>query len=424
MTACWIDCSAGIAGDMLLGALLDAGASPEVVRAAVRAVDPALDVCVERTQRHQIAATKVTVLDTRTGAAADGHHGHGHDHGHTHHHGHGNHEHGHRPWRDVRDLLGRAALDPRVRDRAHATFRALAEAEGAVHGMAPDDVEFHEVGALDAIGDVVGCAAAFVDLGVDSVTASLVTAGHGEQTLGAHGRIPVPGPAVTHLARAARMPLVGGPVAMEMTTPTGAALLAAWAGAYGPMPAMVVDRVGVGAGTRDPERLANVVRVMLGEALDAASPGDVERLVVLEANVDDLDPRLWPPALAALLAAGALDAWLTPILMKKGRPAHTLSVLSRPADRNALVRAMARHTTTLGVRERAVDRIALDRRMDAVDVAGHRVDVKVAVVDGEVVNAQPELEHCVRAATALDVPVGEVLARASAAWWTSHNAAG
>ncbi|GAB3705744.1 nickel pincer cofactor biosynthesis protein LarC [Mariniluteicoccus flavus] len=456
----WIDCSAGIAGDMLLGALLDAGASLEAVRSAVRAVDDRLDVTVERTQRHQLDCAKATVVDTSTGAAADAP-AHSHDlrasapHSHDlrasapHSHDlrasapHSHdlrasapHSHDlrasasesrshHRSYREVRALLDAADLAPRVRAHAHATFAALARAEGAVHGVDPDDVHFHEVGALDAIGDVVGCAAAFVDLGLepDAVTASTVTVGHGEQAFGEHGRIPIPGPAVTHLARAARMPITGGPVAMEMTTPTGAALLAAWATAYAPLPPMVIDRVGLGAGTRDPQGVANLVRVVLGEPTKTTHTPTtpVEPAVILEANVDDLDPRLWPEALDALLAAGAHDAWLTPILMKKGRPAHTLAVLCAPEDSARLVAVIARHTTTLGVRERPVTKHVLDRRTDRVDVDGHTIDVKVGLIAGEPVNAQPEFDHCAAAARALGLTAKEVVARASAAWWSKKT---
>lgn len=416
----WIDCSAGIAGDMLLGALLDAGASQERVREAVRAVAPVLDVRVERTQRHQIDCARATVVDSTSGRAADNP-THDHDHPHDDHHDHA-HTHPHRPWREVRRLLDDADLDPRVLALAHAAFERLAHAEGAVHGIAPDDVEFHEVGSLDAIGDVVGCAAALVDLDVDTLTASPVTVGHGAQVLGAHGRIPVPGPAVTQLARAARIPVTGGPVAMEMATPTGVAMLAAWCEEFGAPPAMIPERAGSGAGTRDPEGVANLVRVLVGAATGSGTTRSArtEQAIVLEANVDDLDPRVWPTVLDALLAGGAYDAWLTPVLMKKGRPAHTLSVLCSPDDRASLVEAIVRHTTTLGVREHPVRRHALDRRTEPVDVDGHAVDVKIGLLGDEVVNAQPEFEHCRAAADSLGVPVQEVVARALAAWWSAR----
>lgn len=344
----------------------------------------------------------------------------------------------------MRALLDAADLRPAVRERAHRVFAALARAEGHVHGMDPEEVGFHEVGALDAIGDVVGCAAALEELGITELHASVVTVGSGEQTLGAHGRIPIPGPAVLHLARQASMPILGGPVAMEMTTPTGAAMLTAWASGFGPMPPMVPGRTGVGAGTRDPEPLANVCRVVLGEGavtwgeeaeppsnpLGAASPGGEfgERVssgdeglgaaqpkLVLECNVDDLDPRLWPVVLQRLLDLGADDAWLTPILMKKGRPAHQLSVLADPSAREVLTRAIFTETTTLGIREKQVSRTALERRFVTVEVDGIEIAVKQGLLDGEVINSQPEFDDVAAAADQLGRPIKDVLAAANAA---------
>jgi len=455
--AVWLDCSAGVAGDMLLGALLDAGADLAKVRSAVRAVAPVLDVTVETTARHGITASKATVVDTSTGEAADAvesrtssevethhhdhhhhhhhdhdhdhDHGHGHGHGHDHDHGHHDHGHGHhegldghgeghgRPWSEVRRLVEAAGLSDSVTRRALGAFARLAEAEAAVHGTTPDEVHFHEVGSLDAIGDVVGCVTALDDLGVESFTCSVVTLGSGDQTVGQHGRIPIPGPAVTHLARAAGMVTTGGPVTMEMTTPTGAALLAEYATGYGPMPTMVIDRVGVGAGTRDPHRLANVVRVVLGRSAetrtDTAIPA--EDAFVLECNIDDLDPRLWPGVLQDLIDAGAADAWLTPIQMKKGRPAHQLSVLSDGGHRDALLEMVVTATTTIGVREVPVTKYVLDRSVEQVQVDGVTVRVKVARLRERVVNVQPEYEDVAALAAQLGIPAKTAMARSVAA---------
>ncbi len=397
----WIDATAGIAGDMLLGALLDAGADLGQVRRCVAAVHPALDVQVDRTTRHGLAAARVTVLDRTTGRAADAPDQH-HDH---------RHHHPHRPWREVRDLLAGADLPTAVSDRAQRTFEVLAAAEGRVHGVAPEEVEFHEVGSLDAIGDVVGCCAALVDLAPDRVVCSTVTVGHGEQVLGAHGRIPVPGPAVTTIAAAHAIPLTGGPVAMETATPTGVALVAALADGYGPLPTMTVTGTGLGAGSRDPERVANVVRVVLGRPPADRPAGQV----VLETNVDDLDPRLWPGVLADLLAAGAADAWLTPILMKKGRPAHTLAVLCDAADRAAVIAIVTAATSAIGVRETAVTKHPIERELVSVEVDGREVAVKVARHRGRVVNVQPEFRDVEAYAAAAGLPVKQALARAVAA---------
>ena len=379
----WLDCAAGISGDMLLGALVDAGVPLEVLQAAVDAVgvEPAALVRAD-VVRGGIGACKVDVQVTDDAAT--------------------------RSWRDVRALLEAAALDEPVRVLALDVFARLAAAEAAVHRVHVDDVHFHELGALDAVADVVGGAAGVLRLGLTELTASTVTLGSGT-TRGAHGPLPVPPPAVLALLRG--VPVQAGPVAKEMTTPTGAALLAATVSSYGPLPPMTLSRSGSGAGGRDPQELANVLRLVLGEPLDEAPAA----ALVLETNVDDLDPRLWPGVLQALLGAGAGDAWLTPILMKKGRPAHTLSVLCGH-DRAAAVRdVLFRETSTLGVREQRVGKHALDRVERVVDVAGRRVRVKVGLLRGEVVNAMPEWEDVAAAAAALGRPAKQVLRDAHAA---------
>jgi uncharacterized protein (TIGR00299 family) protein len=282
-----------------------------------------------------------------------------------------------------------------------------------VHGTTVEEVHFHEVGALDAIADVVGVCAGFVHVGASSVTVSPVAVGSGSVET-AHGTLPVPPPAVAELLRG--VPTHAGPVAMELCTPTGAALLTTLATGYGPQPAMAVEAIGVGAGGRDPEGHANVLRLFTGAAATAAATteGVAEGPLLLECNVDDLDPRVWPSVIAALLEAGASDAWLTPILMKKGRPAHTLSALvdgGRAADVRA---AIFRHTTTIGLREQSLRKHALDREMVEVRVDGHAVAVKLARHDGVVVNAQPEYDDVARAARELGRPVNDVLAEATA----------
>jgi uncharacterized protein (TIGR00299 family) protein len=387
----WLDCSAGAAGDMLLAALVDAGAPLETIRAAVRAVDERISLRVQRTARHGITAAHLTVTDTGEAQPPR------------------------RTWADVRHRLSGAQLEPTVRERALDVFARLARAEGTVHGVDPQDVHFHEVGAIDAIADVVGVCAALHALALEQVSASAVTLGSGH-VRGEHGVIPVPGPAVLALLTDAGAPVQGGPVALEMTTPTGAALLASLVTRWGPLPAMTVTGVGVGAGTRDPEELPNVVRIVLGEPA-AADPGSgpPDTAVLLEANVDDLDPRLWPPVIARLLALGASDAWLTPILMKKGRPAHTLSVLVAHERAQEVRRAVFVETSTIGLREHVVGKWALDRRSSSVDVGGQPVRVKVALLDGTVLNAAPEYEDVAAVAAALDLPVKAVLARATAA---------
>ena len=383
----WVDASSGASGDMLLGALLGAGVPLDVVQRAVDAVSPEpVTLRTEQVSRNGFAATRCHV------EVADSVH--------------------HRSWRDIRALLAGAELDEPVRELAGRVFERLAVAEATVHGSDPMDVAFHEVGALDAIADVVGASAGFTWLGAGEVVVSPVAVGSGS-VRGAHGTLPVPPPAVAQLLRG--VPSYAGPAgapATELCTPTGAALLTALATDWGPQPPMTTDRIGVGAGGRDPEGHANVLRLLVGEA-SASAPSAPPLLI--ETNVDDLDPRVWPQVIAVLLEAGASDAWLTPILMKKGRPAHTLSVLVG-ADRAEPVRAaIFRHTSTIGVREVPLGKHALDREMVEVEVGGRAVAVKLARHHGELVNAQPEYDDVVRAAEALGRPVVEVLADAVAA---------
>jgi pyridinium-3,5-bisthiocarboxylic acid mononucleotide nickel chelatase len=332
----------------------------------------------------------------------------------------------HRTWADVRALLDAAALDPAVSRTAHGVFQRLAVAEGAVHGIEPDRVHFHEVGGHDAVADVVGVCAGVAWLGADVHVGPIALGGGTARS--AHGEIPVPGPAVLHLLADAGAPAHGGPVDVELCTPTGAALLTELAAAYGPLPAVTVEAVGVGAGSRVlPDRLGALRAVLgsvvqpsalgptVGAALEGSADLPVETAVVLETNVDDLDPRVWPHVLQRLLDAGASDAWLTPILMKKGRPAHTLSALCRPevvADVQAAVFAT---TSTIGLRVVPVGKVALERASASVAVLGGRVGVKVAVARGRVVNVSVEYEDVVTLARETGLPVKEALRAATAA---------
>jgi len=401
----WIDCSAGASGDMLLGAFLDAGADLSFVNTAVAAVDGSLSVSLERTHRHQIAATKATVRVSgvpHPESVPEAGHGHGHGHGH---------EHGPtRPWAEVRRLIEAAGLDDAVRARALDTFARLARAEASAHGVEPDAVHFHEVGALDAIADIVGVAAASVSLGLDRVVVSTIALGGGRQVRGQHGGIPVPGPAVLHLLSEAEAPVVGGTAPYEMTTPTGAALLATLADEFGMIPPMRITGTGVGAGGRDPAEVPNIVRVVVGETTERPATE-----LVYETNVDDLDPRLWPQTLARLLEAGAADAWLTPILMKKGRPAHTLSVLVSSVNADAVRRVILTETTAIGLREFPISKHAADREFTSVEVDGQRISIKIARYNGQIVNVQPEYDDVATAAAELKQPLKTVLARAIAA---------
>ena len=381
----WVDATAGASGDMLLGALADLGVPVGLMADAADKVAPGqVRLRSEAVRRGGFAATRcfVEVADATS----------------------------HRTWRDVEQLLAEAGLHEDVRSLAHDVFARLAEAEGHVHGISAYDVQFHEVGALDAIADVVGVCAGVVSLSLRRIVVSPVSVGGGTVS-SEHGRLPVPPPAVVELLRG--VPSSGGPVDLELCTPTGAALLATLADAWGPQPGMTVAEVGVGAGGRDPEGHANVLRVLVGEP--SASSAPAEGPLLLETNVDDLDPRIWPGVIAALLAAGASDAWLTPILMKKGRPAHTLSVLVRADRADVVRREIFAQTSTIGLREQRIGKSELERELTTVQVQGHQVAVKVARLDGEVLNVQPEFDDVVAAATALRRPVKTVLAEAAAA---------
>ena len=384
----WVDATAGVAGDMLLAALVDAGAPLATVLTAVNAVAPEpIEMASAQVQRGGLRATKVDVRPVPE-------------------------EQAHRSWREIQGLLEHADLSVQVRDRAQRVFLRLAEAEARVHGIQASDVQFHEAGGWDSIADVVGVCAALDCLGVASMSCSAVALGSGRVRV-AHGELPVPVPAVLELSSGWRV-LSGGEG--ELATPTGMALLTALSGESCDLPAMSVRRVGVGAGTRDVPGHPNVVRVVLGDRTDLpAEPDGSQVMSVLETNVDDMDPRVWPTVLALLLDAGAADAWLVPIVMKKGRPAHTLAVLTSTDNRDLLRGLIFELTSTIGVREVAVSRVALGRTWVPVLVAGDRVRIKVAHRGGEVVHATPEFDDAAEIAAARSVPVRRVLEEAIAA---------
>ncbi len=317
----------------------------------------------------------------------------------------------HRPVREIYALLDEADLPDRVRQRARAVFQRLAAVEGAIHGVEPDEVELHEVGALDSIVDVVGVCAALESLDIGEIRCSPIALGTGT-VRSAHGLIPNPAPATVALLRDARAPTVGLATTLEVTTPTGASLMTTLASGFGAAPPMVIGAVGYGAGTADTAERANVVQVVIGESSADGSPGESagSPVVVLEANLDDATGEVLADAVTALLAAGAHDAWLTPIVMKKGRPAHTVSVLCDPADAPRLRHLLVERTGTLGVRASSITRWPQGRRMATVEVDGHLIGVKLA--DHRV---KVEFDDAARAASALGRPVAEVISRAEQA---------
>jgi pyridinium-3,5-bisthiocarboxylic acid mononucleotide nickel chelatase len=372
----YLDCIGGVAGDMLLGALLDAGADADVVRSGFERLPvEGLTLETEPAVRHGIVATRAIVR------GAD--------------------DQPHRHWSTIRELIAG------MPEPAHEAFRRLAVAEGRVHGIAPEQVHFHEVGAVDAIGEVCGVALALQDLRIDRVVCSPLPAGRGFVDA-AHGKLPLPAPATLTLLEGA--PVYGVEIEMELVTPTGAALVAALADEYGPIPKLTLDATGYGAGTRDLQALPNVVRAIVGVEARRTSP-----VSLIEANLDDLLPELAPDAAAAAFAAGALDVWTAPVQMKRGRPGFVLSALARPEQERAVADALLRETSTLGVRIAHYDRIELDRESRTVEVGGEPIRIKVGTLGGKVVNLAPEHADCERAARILGEPVKTVWARALAA---------
>lgn len=377
---------------MLLAALLDAGADVDAVRRNLGGLGvDGLELAVGRTQRHGIGAVTAAIR-------APG-------------------EQPRRRWASIRSQLDEARLPERARARAQEAFRRLARAEGAVHGVDPDEVHFHEVGAVDALGEVCGVVLALEELGVERVTCSPLPAPRGLVDA-AHGRLPLPAPAALELLVGA--PLYGVDVDAELVTPTGAALVAALAEGYGPLPAMTLGAVGYGAGARDLASLPNVVRVFMGEGRPVGAA--VAPVSLVEANLDDLLPELLPDAAGACFAAGAVDVWTTPAHMKHGRPGFVLSALARPGEEAAVAEAVLRETSSLGVRIAHLERWELAREWRTVDVDGEPVRVKVGRLDGRVVNLAPEHADCEQAARRAGAPVKTVWARALAAAHHEHEA--
>ena len=432
MTHLWLDVSAGVSGDMILGALLDAGASLVGVQSAVDALVPGgVRLTANNATRCGQRATKLGVSVLVDDPP-------------------------HRTYRDIRHMLVEAEIDEWTRTTAIAAFERLADAEARAHGIETAEVRFHEVGALDSIADVVGVCEAVRLLGVSSCSASPVAVGSGRVRV-AHGDMAVPVPAVAELVIGWRTVALAEPQLAavdqgaapsdhehhqdrghthdlpaqvltcgtlgELATPTGMALVRTLAATCEAMPAMVARAVGVGAGGRDVPDRPNVVRAVLGE-MDAGSATEARDVVDVMANIDDLDPRLWPGVLDRLLEAGALDAWLVPIHMKKGRPAFTVHALVTAATHDAVVTELLEGTSTLGVREVPCSRVVLDRAWRTVDVLGHPLKVKVASRKGRIVHAAAEFDSLAEVARALGARENEVAAHAVAAMVAAGITAG
>ncbi len=382
----WFNCFSGIAGDMTLGALVDAGADvDQLLRLLEQLPIGGWWLDFETAMRNGLACTRAVV-----GARGDS---------------------VVRTWMHIQGVLEEARLPDRVRERAIAAFQALAESEGRLHQRSPAQVHFHEVGGHDTIVDIVGSAAALHLLDVDMVASSAVVTGTGV-IRSQHGLLPNPAPAVVDLLRG--VPTVGRNLNVELTTPTGAAMVKAWGSSFGAMPAMTIAATGYGAGAREIEGMPNCLQVVVGEGVAEGFPlEDVHRpLVVLETNVDDATGEALAHAVSVLMDAGALDAWLTPIVMKKGRPAYVVSALADAALAAQLAATLQAETGSLGVRRHEVDRWGVARSETEVDVDGMPIRVKVS--PGRV---KAEHADVARAATRLGRPSIEVAARAEAAWY-------
>ena len=411
---------------MVLGALLDAGVALDDIRRALGSLAISPDaVWTEQVVRSGIRATKFCVVGDGP-VAVHGHehsHGHAHDHGHGHGHGdehrgaHGPHpvhghsheiveHHAHRSLAEIGQLIDQSALSARGRARAKALFQQLGAAEAAIHGTTPEHVHLHEVGALDSIIDIVGAVYALESLGVDRVVASPLNVGSGS-IRSAHGLYPVPAPATMRLLKG--VPIYSGPQQAEMVTPTGALLVSSYATEFGAIPPMKVSAIGYGAGSRDFSDTPNVLRVLIGDA-DAKAPAT--SVVVIEADIDDMNPQIFGVVMDILQAEGALDVFYTAIQMKKNRPGTLLTVVAPPDARERLTATMFRETTTIGVRYREMSRECLDREEVTVTTPLGAVRVKVARRDGRILNASPEFEDCARIARERNVPVKEVQALA------------
>ena len=417
MKLLYFDCFSGAAGDMVLGALIDAGVPFEDVRRALGslAVDPGA-VSIERVLRAGVSATKFHVRGEPQAHDHAHDHEHGHDHGHGHDHHHHDtatetvHHHAHRSLKEIERLIDGSALSAAGKGRAKELFGRLAEAEAAIHDMPIEQVHLHEVGALDSIVDIVGSVFALEALGVSRVVASPLNVGSGS-IRSAHGLYPVPAPATARLLTGA--PIYAGPQQAELVTPTGALLVTGYASAYGPVPAMRLESIGYGAGTRDFRDTPNVLRVLIGETeSDVQSHG----VVVMEAEIDDMNPQIFGVVMERLLAAGALDVFYTPIQMKKNRPGTLLTVVAAPEARERLGSIIFRETTTIGIRHREMVRECLDRETVTVATPAGAVRIKVARRNGELFNASPEFDDLARLAAESGRPVKELQAAAMKAF--------
>jgi len=453
MRIAYLECFSGISGDMFLGALLDAGVPPEVFTRTVEALGVDARLEISRVDRSGISATKLDVIaagekelpreEFWAGAVSTQHsafspaaashehshshtpprapvpHEHGHDHSHEHGHSHDHshqHEHGsknahsHRGLKEIRQIIQAAGISQSAKDRAIKIFEALGAAEAKVHNTGIEKIHFHEVGAIDAIVDIVCASVGAETLGVDEWICSPLNVGGGTVVC-AHGAFPIPAPATLELLKHA--PVYSGEIQKELVTPTGAAIVSVLASRFSHFPAMKTEKTGYGAGTRNFKNSPNVLRICVGETAERPeSPFPVEEITVLEANIDDMTPQVFGYVLEQALQNGALDAFGTPVQMKKSRPGMLLTVLCRTEDSQDLTRLILAETTTLGVRMRRESRAALTRRHVSVNTKWGAIRMKLANLNGSISNYAPEYEDCRQIAKEQKVPLKTVMQEA------------
>jgi hypothetical protein len=406
LTILYFDCFSGASGDMILGALLDAGLPLDDLRGALGTLAVDRDaVWTERVTRAGVTATKFHVRGEGSDAA-EAHASHGHQHHHEHHHP-------HRTLREISALIDGSSLSGTGKERAKGLFAKLGEAESAIHGTPMDKVHLHEVGALDSIIDIVGTVYALETMGVDSIVSSPLNVGGGT-VRSAHGVYPVPAPATARLLQGA--PVYSGAQKVELVTPTGALLVTSYAERFGAVPPMRLSKVAYGAGSRDFHDTPNVLRLMMGEA-DSTAPSHA--VTVIEADIDDMNPQIFGVLMDRLLAEGALDVFYTSIQMKKNRPGTLLTIVAAPHARERLTATVFRETTTIGVRYREMTRECLDRETKVVETPYGSVRMKVARRNGQVMNASPEFDDCARIAAGTGTPIKDVQAAAAKAYLDS-----
>jgi hypothetical protein len=388
MKLAFFDCFSGVSGDMVLGALVDAGVPVEQLRSELGGLGvPGWTLTAEKVWKNGMAATQARVQSEDT--------------------------HTHRSLSTILEIIAKSSLAPAVQQRASAVFRNLGVAEAAVHDVAIEKIHFHEVGAIDAIVDICGACIGFAALGIESFACSALNVGGGTAKM-AHGVLPVPAPATARLLLG--KPTYSSGVQRELVTPTGAAIVTTVCTAFGSQPPMTVSAIGYGAATADLEGQPNVLRVMVGEAAQKSVFGTEETIRVLEANLDDMNPQIFGYFLEKALAAGALDVFAAPVQMKKSRPGMLVTVLCKPADEQKFQEMLFAETTTLGVRSHSAGRRILPRAWETVGTRYGEVRVKVARIDGIVRQASPEFEDCRKLAEAQNVPLQQVMEEAMRKW--------